>query len=321
MPEISTRADLERLIEEQLQESFSLDYKRSDALSKSDNRKKDELAKDVSAFANSAGGQLIYGIEEDGHVPTRIDDGVNISDITKEWIEQVLSTTVQPKIDGLRIQQILLSEGRAAYVITIPQATSRAPHQARDKRYYRRYNFESVPMEDYEVRDALRRSETPEIYAVFDIQDSTNRLIIQPYRDECDPVTINVYLGNRCSTPALYTYFSLTIGYSAGYPRIRWNTGGFKTKNEELDFDSPRLICSKRLSVPDSFPIFKESQEHIGHITANIPSTLLSRPGWKVVPFWYHIQTPGFSIKVDGELRIDPDGRVDFDWHTEKRGS
>ncbi len=318
MPEISTRADLERLIEEQLQESFSLDYKRSDALSKSDNRKKDELAKDVSAFANSAGGQLIYGIEEDGHVPTRIDDGVDISEITKEWIEQVLSTTVQPKIDGLRIQQILLSEGRAAYVITIPQATSRAPHQARDKRYYRRYNFESVPMEDYEVRDALRRSETPEIYALFHISESEKLLIDRPYQDDFDPITIDIYLANRCSAPAMYTQFKLSIGHMAGYPKIDWRIGRFEKTEQEQNSGPPLLICSKRLSIPDHFPIFKEYPEYIGRISAIIPKILLYRPEFKV-PLSYHIQTPGFSSKVVGEFRISPERRVDFYWNPEER--
>jgi hypothetical protein len=38
------------------------------------------------------------------------------------------------------------------------QATSRAPRQAKDHKYYKRSNFESKPMEDYEVRDAMRRS-------------------------------------------------------------------------------------------------------------------------------------------------------------------
>jgi predicted HTH transcriptional regulator len=87
MLSISTREDLERLIKDEVKESLTLDYKRSDALAKED-RKRDELCKDVTAFANSAGGQLVFGIEEDKHVPLRIDNGAT-SDITKEWIEQV----------------------------------------------------------------------------------------------------------------------------------------------------------------------------------------------------------------------------------------
>jgi hypothetical protein len=38
------------------------------------------------------------------------------------------------------------------------ERSSRAPHQAPDKRYYKRQNFQSSPMEDYEVRDTLRRA-------------------------------------------------------------------------------------------------------------------------------------------------------------------
>ena len=48
-------ADLVQLIAIGEQESLVLDYKSCDALAKTD-KKKDELSKDVSAFADSAGG-------------------------------------------------------------------------------------------------------------------------------------------------------------------------------------------------------------------------------------------------------------------------
>ncbi len=53
--------------------------------------KKLELSKDISAFANSAGGTILYGVEEDGHCPTRIDLGLDRNEVTKEWIEQVVN--------------------------------------------------------------------------------------------------------------------------------------------------------------------------------------------------------------------------------------
>jgi hypothetical protein len=152
-------AYLNELIRVSEMEGSTLDYKRSAAITKND-REKNELSKDVSAFANSAGGILVYGMVEDGHVPTAIDGGIDRNVLTKEWLESVIKSWIQPAVDGLFIKQIdLPSKGadRVAYVVEVPPATHRAPHQATDHRYYKRFNFVSTPMEDYEVRDVMRR--------------------------------------------------------------------------------------------------------------------------------------------------------------------
>jgi hypothetical protein len=153
-------SDLLGLIRDEVQESLTLDYKRSAALGKGSNER-NELSKDVSAFANSEGGMLIYGMEEDGHVPTAIDAGMDREQITKEWLESVLKTNIHPTVDRMLIKQVPLSRkgpNAVVYVLDIGQATSRAPHQAFDHRYHKRFNFQSTPMEDYEVRDLMRRS-------------------------------------------------------------------------------------------------------------------------------------------------------------------
>jgi len=175
-------SDLDLLIQNKVEESLTLDYKASDALEKNNDRKKKELAKDVSAFANSDGGMLIYGIAEDGNVPTRIDEGTDQTFITKEWLEQVISSHVHPAIEGILIKPIPLgskSPNAVAYVIQIPKATSLAPHQATDYRYYKRLNFESKPMEDYEVRDLMRRGiEYGKKYgAAWNLHVEVNRLV------------------------------------------------------------------------------------------------------------------------------------------------
>lgn len=64
-------AYLQELIHIEEQESLRLDYKVSAALDKIDD-KKNEISKDVSTFANSDGGFLVYGMLENGHVPTSI---------------------------------------------------------------------------------------------------------------------------------------------------------------------------------------------------------------------------------------------------------
>src|SRR5882672_6702245 len=122
--------DLERLIKDQVEESLTLDYKQSLALAKTESSK-NELCKDVTAMANSAGGQLVYGIAEVNSLPDRVDGGADQS-ITKEWVEQIIDSRVRPRIEGLAIYPIELQNG-LGFCIDIPAATFRAPHQAPDK--------------------------------------------------------------------------------------------------------------------------------------------------------------------------------------------
>src|SRR5262245_19906145 len=91
--------DIEELVREGIQESLTLDYKRCAALDKRNPKSKLDLSKDVSAFANSAGGTLVYGVEETNHLPTGLDAGFDPNDITREWIEQVINSAIQRRID------------------------------------------------------------------------------------------------------------------------------------------------------------------------------------------------------------------------------
>lgn len=151
---------LNELIKVGEKESLGLDYKASASLAKND-KEKNDISKDVSAFANSAGGIIVYGMLEDKHVPIAIDVGSNPNEITKEWLESVIIGRIHPAVDNVVIKQINVpskGENKVVYAVEISAATSRAPHQAYDHRYYKRYNFQSIPMEDYEVRDLMRRS-------------------------------------------------------------------------------------------------------------------------------------------------------------------
>ncbi|MCK8482313.1 helix-turn-helix domain-containing protein [Psychroserpens algicola] len=147
---------VQSFIDNEIEESIHIEFKSAGALSKNDLKKK-EVSKDVSAFANSNGGIIIYGIEEKNHKASEF-SFINGNEFTKEWLEQIISATVNRNIPDLKIFPIRKDGdiNKTIYVVQIP-VSSEAPHLARDKRYYKRYNFESVPMEEYEIRQLYGR--------------------------------------------------------------------------------------------------------------------------------------------------------------------
>jgi Putative DNA-binding domain len=183
MPRNWTEAKLQNFITSEIEESLTLEYKAAEALDRVETKKK-EITKDVSAMANSAGGILVYGISEFSdlekrHLPEKITP-VDRRSFPREWVEQIIQA-IRPRIDGIVIHSVNLSSGEndTAYVIEIPQ--SNTAHQANDHRYYKRFNFQAVPMEDYEIRDVMFREQTPNITLNFliEITADEQNLVIQ----------------------------------------------------------------------------------------------------------------------------------------------
>jgi predicted HTH transcriptional regulator len=100
--------DIDDLCRGQIMESLTLEYKASGAL-KNENHQKSELFKDVSAMANSSGGIIVYGKKEKGHLPEGTDDGLDPRQVTREWIENILTSNIHPKIEDLIIKPVVLT--------------------------------------------------------------------------------------------------------------------------------------------------------------------------------------------------------------------
>ena len=71
------KSDLQSLVENQVPEGKTIDYKQ--ALPGNSDSDKREFLADVSSFANAVGGNLIYGIKEESGVPVEV-SGLNIID-------------------------------------------------------------------------------------------------------------------------------------------------------------------------------------------------------------------------------------------------
>jgi hypothetical protein len=185
-------SEIDKLILDGVQESIHLDYKRSAAI---DESKFDEIARDVSSFANSDGGIIIYGVQEKDHLPVGKDEGVDHVKYNRERLENIILSRVSPRIDDLQIKQIPLTETTSIYAIAIGKSF-RGPHQAPDKRYYKRFNFKREPLEDYEINDIRARDQ--KVQPLIEIGISIRHRII-----------IHIYVSNIGDQPAENVIFDL----------------------------------------------------------------------------------------------------------------
>ena len=157
-----TKAHIDYLIRSRAEESIHIEFKAGPALDWTDSRKK-EIAKDVSAFANSDGGIIIYGLSEENNAASGY-SFVDRNEFSKEWLEQVINSKIKRRIPDLEIDVIRVGNkiSQSVYVVRIPRS-SESPHMASDGRFYKRFNFESVRMEEYEVRDLFRRMDETQL--------------------------------------------------------------------------------------------------------------------------------------------------------------
>ena len=94
MLSLKTEAELNALHENNVRENLHLEYKASGAVDKKDDKKKLEMARDISAFANSDGGQIVYGMTETDNDPVGLDEGLDPKTYPEIWFEQIVQQHV-----------------------------------------------------------------------------------------------------------------------------------------------------------------------------------------------------------------------------------
>jgi hypothetical protein len=130
---------------------------------------RDELAKQLSAFADTGGGRIIYGVNDAGTV-----DNGGVARVlkgrqsTKEWLENVIPTLTDFEIVGCNVYEItpkpersVIAPEKSLYVVDVPDS-DRAPHQStRDLRYYVRLGGKSQPASHRMIEDIRNRQKHP----------------------------------------------------------------------------------------------------------------------------------------------------------------
>lgn len=145
--------ELMQLIENRdIFEGYKLDFKREFS------KKSKELAKDVSSFANTSGGFLIYGIDDKTLQATGVPKDVGGKNVV-EWFNQVVSGNVTPNIYYREPHCIEIpNSDKILLIVEIPES-SRKPHMVNDDfKYYIRVNDSSKTANHYQVRDMFNQS-------------------------------------------------------------------------------------------------------------------------------------------------------------------
>ena len=154
-----TSDDLGALMQAKVREGRFIDYKQA-VPSNSDSGVKGLLA-DVSAFANSSGGTILYGIEEKEGEPTAV-TGIGNTDVQEEIerLSNIIGSSLDPPFRGFAFDKIDTQDGKCVLVLRINQSPS-APHMLNkgSPKFYSRGAAGNVPMGSNEIRAAFLASE------------------------------------------------------------------------------------------------------------------------------------------------------------------
>lgn len=87
-----------------------------------------EFLKDISSFANTAGGHLIIGMDENAGIPTAFAPLTSDPDQELQRLENLARDGLEPRIVGLRMQAVPIATGGFVIVLRIPKSWN-PPHR------------------------------------------------------------------------------------------------------------------------------------------------------------------------------------------------
>jgi len=128
-----TAADIQSLVTNHVSEDSHLDLKRE--LPRLDGGGRHELLADISAFANSSGGDVLYGIDEDGEGrASAVVPQIENADTEALRFLDVLMSGIEPRIPGLQVHPIPVAGG-FVLAIRVPQSWA-GPHRVKSNQHF-----------------------------------------------------------------------------------------------------------------------------------------------------------------------------------------
>jgi hypothetical protein len=153
-------ADLEALITSDVSEGKSIEYKST--LPGNGDAERKELLADVSSFANTIGGDVLYGMEEQNGVPVKA-IGLVVADLDLQLrqLDSIISNGLEPRI-RYAVHIVRLQNERPVIILRIERSwigPHRVVFKSHDK-FYARNSAGKYPLDVAELRTAFTASET-----------------------------------------------------------------------------------------------------------------------------------------------------------------
>lgn len=121
----TTTDDMQRIVRKRVEESRRLEFKRR----LPESGKNHDLAKLIAAMANTEGGMILYGVEEDDDGRA---DGLNPVDLkdAAERVNLVADSKIDERVELEDTHSIVETDGEGYLVVVVPES-ERAPHFVR----------------------------------------------------------------------------------------------------------------------------------------------------------------------------------------------
>ena len=246
--------------------------------------KQGEISKDVSAMANAIGGIIIYGIAEEKGVATAL-DGTTDPAINSDWFQQIITSNIQPSIQGVSVERVALEGGAFAFVVTIPQATTYAPHQnTASRRYHIRRDAVTFELLDYEIRDLMQRSSRPELECHVGFTPS-----FEKGPEEPELYTMRVAVETRSANPVFFARISVAVAHEMDPQVISGHVAQESTTHTRHNgVLHPMRYYEINVVSPPQLPLFRESFPTLFEAKVRIPFRSSNLVTWQ-------LECPGFE--------------------------
>jgi hypothetical protein len=146
-------------------------------------------------------------------------------------------------------------------------------------------------MEDYEIRDALRRATTPALEVQLSLGSfNTAKLEFAPRQEISKPVTLHASIANLSPQPAYHALVYLGIDAALG---TIVGIGGLTTVSAPIAHgDSAKHWLLEKVQAPPGMPIFREGTPLRLAVNFTVPSQCLRSSLFGLLAV---VQAPGHS--------------------------